>query len=120
MNDERRRSPRLKLEEPVAAKVRTYVSGLVLDVSESGLLMRVGKPLAPGTAYAMRLAFPDGEAEVLGTVKRCSLAGFDNDEDGDRVRTYHAAIEFEKRAPDLIGRFRPGDALQIHMESDGK
>ena len=117
MAEERRRSPRHKLEEPVAADVRTFLPGQVQEVSATGLLMRVRKPLAAGTVYAMRLVFPDAEVEVRGTVRRCSLVGFDTDEMGDRVRAYGAAIEFDAPAPELVGRFRPGDALQIHLEA---
>jgi hypothetical protein len=116
MMEERRKTPRLKLEKPVAAKVRTFVSGQMLDVSAGGLLMRVRKPLAVGTVYAMRLVFPDAQVEVFGTVRRCWLAGFDTDEEGDRVRAYNAGLEFDTATPELVGRFRPGDALQIHLE----
>lgn len=116
MAEERRRSPRQRLGEPVTARVRTFVGGEIQEVSATGLLMRVRKPLAVGTVYAMRLVFPDAEVEVCGTVRRCSLVGFDTDEEGDRVRAYGAAIEFDAPAPELVGRFRPGDALQVHME----
>jgi hypothetical protein len=120
MADDRRKSPRFKLEEPMAAKVRTYVSGQVLDVSISGLRMRVRKPLGPGTGYVMRLAFPERDFEVTGIVKRCSLSGFDTDENGDRVRTYDVAMEFDRPAPDLMGRFRPGDALPIRVDANDR
>lgn len=119
MAEDRRRSPRRKLDEPVTAKVRTFVGGQIQEVSSTGLLMRVRKPLAVGTVYAMRLVFPDAEVEIFGTVRRCSLVGFDTDEEGDRVRAYGAAIEFDFPTPELAGRFRPGDALQICLEPGG-
>jgi PilZ domain len=116
MKDERRKSPRLKLDKPVAATVRAYISGQVLDVSSGGLLMRVRKKLAVGEAYAMRLAFPDGEVELRGTVRRCWLAGFETDEEADRVRAYYAGLEFERSVPELVGRFRPGDVLKVYLD----
>ena len=61
MKDERRKSPRLKLEKPVAASVKANVSGEVLEVSPGGLLMRVRKKLPAATAYLIGLAFTDGE-----------------------------------------------------------
>jgi hypothetical protein len=117
MKDERRKSPRVKLEKPVAASVRTYASGQVVEVSAGGLLMRVRKKLPAGTVYVMCLAFADGEVKACGTVRRCWLVGFETNEEADRVRVYHVALEFEKPIPEIVGRFRPGDALQIHMES---
>jgi hypothetical protein len=121
MKDERRKNPRLKLEKPVAASVRAYVSGQVLDVSSGGLLMRVRKKLPVGAAYALRLAFADGEVTACGSVRRCWLSGFETDEEGDRVRVYQAALEFDHPVPELVGRFRPGDVLQVTLErSDGQ
>jgi len=116
MKNERRKSPRLKLEKPIAASVRAYVSGQVLDVSSGGLLMRIRKKLPVATAYLIRLAFADGEVEVRGAVRRCWLAGFETDEEGDRVRAYKAALEFDHPVPELAGRFRPGDALKVSVE----
>ena len=117
MKNERRKNPRLKLEKPVAASVRAYVSGQVLDVSSGGLLMRVRKKLPVATAYLVRLAFADGEVAIRGVVRRCWLAGFETDEEGDRVRVYQAALEFDHPVPELVGRFRPGDVLQVYLDS---
>ena len=66
----------------------------------------------------MRLAFPEGDVEVIGTIRRSWLAGFETDEDGDRVRVYHSALEFERSTPELVGRFRPGESLKVHMQGD--
>jgi len=117
MASERRRSPRVHLEKPSAASIRTYILGQVLNVSSGGLLLRVRKRLAIGAVYNMRLAFKDGDAEVLGTVRRCSLAGFETDDEADRVRVYEAALEFEGPLPKLVARFHPGEALQVRLEA---
>ena len=120
MKDEHRRNPRLKPGEPVPAKVPIYVTGEILDLSESGLLMRVRRHLAPGSFHTMRLVFADGEVEVSGRVRRCELAGFDTDEEGDRVRSYKAALEFARPAPELVGRLRPGEGPQVRLEQNNE
>ena len=117
MSDDRRKSPRVKLEKPAAASVRAYILGQVLNISSGGLFLRVRKRLAVGAVYNMRLAFADGEAEVLGTVRRCFLSGFETDDDADRVRVYDAALEFDGQLPELVARFHPGEALQVRLES---
>lgn len=116
MSDERRKSPRVKLEEPAAASVRAYILGQVFDISSGGILLRVRKRLAVGAVYNMRLAFKDGETEVLGTVRRCSFSGFETDEEADRVRVYDVALEFGGPLPELATRFRPGEAIQVRLE----
>ncbi len=64
MEEERRKFDRLKPDKPVAAKVRAFVPGKVVDVSAEGLLIRVQKRLAVGAVYAMQLAFPGTEIAV--------------------------------------------------------
>lgn len=118
MRNERRRSPRTKLEKPAAASVRAFISGQVLDVSAGGLRLRLPKKLPAGIFCVLRLALGDGEVEVRGSVRRCWLEGFENDEDGDRVRVYQAAIEFDRPVPKLAGRFSPGDSLVVSLEPE--
>lgn len=118
MSDDRRRSPRVRLEKPAAASVRAHILGQVLNISSSGIFLRVRKRLMIGAVYNMRLAFQDGAAEVLGTVRRCTLAGFETDEDADRVRVYDTALEFEGPLPQLVARFHTGDALQVRLEPE--
>jgi hypothetical protein len=118
MSDERRRSTRVHLEKPAAASVRTYILGQVLNVSSGGIFLRVRKRLLVGAVYTMRLSFPEGAVELLGTVRRSTLAGFETDEDADRVRVYDSALEFEGPLPELMARFRPGQALQVRLEQD--
>jgi hypothetical protein len=118
MEEERRKFDRLKPDKPVAAKVRAFVPGKVVDVSAEGLLIRVQKRLAVGAVYAMQLAFPGREIAVRGTVNRCELVGFDTNDEADRVRAYHAALVFEHLVPELTGRLRPGDVLDVRMEPE--
>ena len=118
MKDERRKSPRLKLEKPAAAKRRTFVSAEVLDVSADGLLMRVRKPLSAGTSYALRFKGADCEIEVHGTVRRCWLVGFETDENADRVRVYCAALEFGQPVPKLAQSCGAGNEIQVQMEEE--
>jgi hypothetical protein len=116
---ERRRSQRLQLIAPLTAKVRSFTSAQVVDVSEGGLLLRIQKPLPHGALYEMRLELPAGETIVHGVVRRCWLVGFETDEEGDRVRSHLAALEFTPPAPELLGRIPPEFTLQISVESGG-
>ncbi len=116
---ERRKSQRLRLIAPLAAKVRTFASAQVVDVSEGGILLRIRKPLPAGAVYEMRLQLPSGEVSVRGMVRRCWLVGFETDEEGDRVRSHHAAMEFTAPAPELLGRIPTEFTLQISVEADG-
>lgn len=116
MKDERRRSKRLKLEKPAPAKLRTFVSAEVLDVSTDGLLMRVRKPLSAGAPYTLRFTSPLGEIEVSGTVRRCWLVGFETDENADRIRVYSAALEFGQPVPKLAQAFGAGIHVTVQME----
>jgi len=116
VDKDRRKSERVKLKKPVSARLATYASGRVVDVSPQGISVKVRKRLKVGSVYRLAIAFPEMKLEMLGTVKRCPLAGFETDEDADRVRVYHAALEFEKELSELAGRFKPGDALEVSME----
>lgn len=116
MSGERRKTPRLTLEKPAAAKVHTCVSGRVLEIGSKGLSMTVRKPMDVGSAHALRLSFPEGGVEVSGVVRRCSLTGFETDENADRVRVYKAAIEFQNAPPELLERLRGGVPLQVEVD----
>lgn len=116
MDEERRKNERVKLGKPVSARLKTYASGSVIDVSPEGMSIKVRKRLEIGSLFRLEIAFPDLKLETFGTVKRCPLAGFETDEEADRVRVYHAAFQFERPLAELAGRFNPGDALEVSME----
>jgi hypothetical protein len=116
MTDERRKSKRIKLAKPAEARLRTFISAQVLDISADGLLMRVRKPLSAGASYGLRFTSPLGEIEVRGTVRRCWLVGFETDENADRVRVYSAALEFGQPVPKLAQAFGAGLPVTVQME----
>jgi len=116
MTQERRRSPRRKPEGVVPVQIRTYLPCQVVDLSAEGILIRVRKPLPAGTSFGLKLSLASGEVEVASTSRHCRLAGFETDEEKDRVRVYEVGLEFQCPVPDLLRAHRPGDAVSASLQ----
>ena len=102
--DERRRAPRVRMEDRSPAQLQLKEVYL-LDISLSGALVEHNEPVSPGEIY--RLVFPvDGqEVQVLARAVREFASHRVTVEGGERRIVYRTGMEFvglEKGASELI------------------
>ena len=69
--NERRRTPRIKLETRVMGRVRGSATVDIVDISRGGMLVRSQSPLAPARELTAWLPTGEGEVEIHAQVLRC-------------------------------------------------
>ncbi|MFQ5792837.1 MAG: PilZ domain-containing protein, partial [Acidobacteriota bacterium] len=95
---ERRKYPRVAFEGEIAAKIHS-VSASPIDLSATGVLLEVTRPLTANAVYTLRLDLSPREQLVLkGRVVRNYVHEFDRSGKGDTLVRYRVAIEFETLA----------------------
>lgn len=90
--NERRRQPRIKLTDGVAARTRQTAEVEILDISLGGMRVRSATPLSPRKEIVAWLPTAAGDLKVRLTVRRCraSIGG-----EGNNGLTYEAGLEFK-------------------------
>ncbi len=105
---ERRKEPRLKVKQPVTltvldAKSRRLIEACVLDISGSGLQLRLPIPVPCGMAVKIE----GGDTLMLGEVCRCEPAGGAYAAGVQVSQTLSSLMELELMNRALIGEAKP-------------
>ena len=79
-------------ESPLDLVLRNPVSGLVVDISVSGLGIEASSSLVPLSKQKFTLGIGEARATVLGEVRWCKLATTAKNADGDRAPVYRAGV----------------------------
>lgn len=103
---ERRAVRRIAPSPPLSAKVKTSLPARVIDISSHGAQIEVMNSLKPNVTCELRLRLQDADVTVRGIVRRCRAFGFGVDEREQRVLLYHAGLEFEEVAPEVLQHMR--------------
>ena len=99
---ERRAVPRLELQKPLPARVKTFLPARIVDISSRGAQLELATSLRPKVPCDLRIQIEGGDIVVHGTVRRCRAWGFGLDEKDQRVLLYRAGIEFEQPVPEAL------------------
>jgi len=103
---ERRSSPRITPQRPVAAKVKASIPARVLDISAQGMQIELDTSLCPNVTCELRIILDDGDVNLRATVRRCRAWGFGLGDKDQRVLVYRAGIEFGEIPPECLDRLR--------------
>jgi hypothetical protein len=127
MPGERRAVPRVELQDPAKAKVKSALPARILDISSQGAQLEVITLLRPGVTCDLRIQANDGELSLRAVVRRCKAWGFALDEREERILLYRAGVEFDDPSPEDMARIsssflflvRPrGEAAEPELLSD--
>lgn len=99
---ERRAVPRVELQKPLQARVKTFLPARIVDISSRGAQLELATSLRPEVPCDLRIQLETGDIVVHGIVRRCRAWGFGLDEKDQRVLLYRAGIEFEEAAPEAL------------------
>jgi hypothetical protein len=99
---ERRAVPRLELQKPLPARVKTFLPARIVDISSRGAQLELATSLRPQVPCDLRIQLEGGDIVVHGMVRRCRAWGFGLDEKDQRVLLYRAGIEFEQPVPEAL------------------
>jgi hypothetical protein len=99
---ERRAVPRLELQKPMPARVKTFLPARIVDISSRGAQIELATSLRPQVPCDLRIQREGGDIVVHGMVRRCRAWGFGLDEKDQRVLLYRAGIEFDQPAPEAL------------------
>ena len=91
--DERRRSPRYKVAEEVAGRMRATVKVRILDLSLNGMQVEAPVALPPKGSCEITVLAPSGERKLPSTVRRCRAEAVKSDKGVEMV--YRAGLEFK-------------------------
>jgi hypothetical protein len=99
---ERRAVPRVELQKPLQARVKTFLPARIVDISSKGAQLELATSLRPEVPCDLRIQLESGDIVVHAIVRRCRAWGFGLDEKDQRVLLYRAGIEFEEAAPEAL------------------
>jgi hypothetical protein len=99
---ERRAVPRLELQKPLPARVKTFLPARIIDISSRGAQLELATSLRPEVPCDLRIQLESGDIVVHAIVRRCRAWGFGLNEKDQRVLLYRAGIEFDEPAPEAI------------------
>ncbi len=117
---DRRNATRVSPPKPMRAKLKTSLSGRVLDISLRGLQVELDHSLPLRARCDLHLQMEDGEVVLKAIAKRCSVQGW-TERQGRKVLLYRAGLEFETpsrevlkilgpKIPLLLEKSQPADA----------
>ena len=92
---ERRRSPRIEINEEVTGHIKPTMAVRILNISEHGLLIESPIGLPPAGTCEVTVKAPSGPKVIRARVARCRLRMVKQD-DGSVARVYHAGLEFSE------------------------
>lgn len=116
---ERRSTSRRILRAPIAARVKGFHFGRVLDLSTRGALADTLAILRPLESNELVLRFPDGPLVAKATVRRCRAWGHVVDVEGARFVYYRSGFEFDGLSlPQLELLERHLRALELETAAD--
>jgi hypothetical protein len=101
---ERRAVPRLELQKPLPARVKTFLPARIVDISSRGAQLELATSLRPKVPCDLRIQIEGGDIVVHGMVRRCRAWGFGLDEKDQRVLLYRAGIEFDQPVPEALSK----------------
>jgi len=101
---ERRAVPRLELQKPLPARVKTFLPARIVDISPRGAQLELATSLRPKVPCDLRIQIEGGDIVVHGMVRRCRAWGFGLDEKDQRVLLYRAGIEFDQPVPEALSK----------------
>jgi hypothetical protein len=84
---ERRAVPRLELQKPLPARVKTFLPARIVDISPRGAQLELGTSLRPQVPCDLRIQLEGGDIVVHGMVRRCRAWGFGLDEKDQHLVT---------------------------------
>lgn len=96
--NERRSVPRKPAPDALQARVRAFIPARIVDISTRGALMEVTQQLPPQSSCDVRISHEGDEILLSAIVRRCYLAGFHMNEEGENVVLYRAGLEFASSA----------------------
>lgn len=96
--EERRRSPRYKVAEEVAGRMRATVKVRILDLSLHGMQVEAPVALPPKGSCEITVLAPSGERKLPSTVRRCRAEAVKSDKGVEMV--YRAGLEFKNADED--------------------
>ena len=94
-NQDRRRSPRLPVNEGVMGRIKPTMEVRILDISEHGMLIESPCGLHPAGKCELTVETPSGTRVIKGRVARCRAQMVQQD-DGSAAMKFHAGIEFSE------------------------
>jgi len=121
---DRRVLPRITPIAPLKAKVRTFFTARVVDISLSGIQVELAHSLPPRATCDLRFQTGDEEHALRGTVRRCQVWGAGPDEQEHKVLFYRAGIEFDEPSRQILASLSDQllgkDVLRNDNPADGK
>jgi PilZ domain len=102
VHQEKRRFPRVRVEQGGKGQLKTTTPVSILNVSPTGLLMEVAASLRPGSTYDLVASVSGVPFTVLVKVTRCRAGGFMPDGRGGRLLQFRAGAEFVNLQPKQV------------------
>jgi hypothetical protein len=92
-NKDRRRSPRLEVNDGVTGRIKPTIEVQILNISEHGMLIEAPCGLHPAAKCELTVIAPSGTRVLKGRVARCRAQMVQQD-DGSTTMRFRAGIEF--------------------------
>lgn len=94
VHHEKRRAPRVAVENGPKGRLKATVPVTIIDVSRFGLQMEISTSLRPGSMYELKTDI--GPCTVVAHVRitRCRAGGYLEDGRGGRLLVFRAGAEF--------------------------
>jgi hypothetical protein len=90
---DRRRSPRLAVNDGVTGRIKPTMEVRILDISEHGMLIESPCGLHPAGKCELTVETPGGKRVIKGRVARCRAQMVQQDDGSSAIR-FRAGIEF--------------------------
>ena len=94
-NEDRRRSPRLEVNDELTGHIKPTMPVKVLNLSEHGILIESPVGLPPAGLCEVTVKAPSGLKVLRARVARCRLNMVKQD-DVSILKVYHAGLEFSE------------------------
>jgi len=114
--NERRRTPRVVLEDEVVGRTRTSTSVRILDISAGGMRVESVSPLAPTKRIDAWLPTPGGEIKVSALVLRCRARAVPSSSEREGGLVYQAALQFQNLDPTTVDDLRVAFLSQTQLD----
>jgi len=112
---ERRRTPRVRADDVVSARVRPGRQVRIIDLSAGGALIETSHRLLPGTRVELHVERSDRSIAVRGSVLRCAVSHVQASS-----LSYRGAIGFDRHLPWFVDEGAGGYSVHTSENRSGQ